>query len=87
MKKLLITSAVLLAWMASLIYTWNLAIAKTGDPYKAACLMSDAIRLEYDNLDDSLKNCTFTAYSSLEEACCEEGIDTDSLLKTYYWCY
>lgn len=55
--------------------------------YKAACLFSDAIRLEYDNLDESEKNCTFTAYSSLEEACCEEGLDTDSLLREYVWCY
>lgn len=55
--------------------------------YKDACLMSDAIRLEYDNLSDDEKNCTFTAYSALEEACQEEGIDPDSLLKKYVWCY
>lgn len=55
--------------------------------YKEASLMSDAIRLEYDNVEDNLKNCTYTAYSALEEACCEEGLDTDSLLNVYVWCY
>lgn len=59
----------------------------SSEYYKAACLFSDAIRLEYDNVDDSLKNCTFTAYSSLEESCCEEELDTDSLLRQYAWSY
>jgi len=55
--------------------------------YMAASIMSDAIRLEYDNLEDSEKNSTYTAYSSLEEICCEYEIDTDSLLNEYVWCY
>lgn len=54
-----------------------------NDAIKAASLFSDAIRIEYDNIDEEDKNCTFCAYSVLEEFCCEENIDTDSLLNKY----
>ena len=59
----------------------------TSEDNKAACLFSDAIRIEYDLIEDSVKNCTYSAYSALEESCCELNIDTDSLLKQYTWCY
>ena len=55
--------------------------------YKAACMFSDVIRLEYDVLDDDEKCCTYTAYSALEEWCCDDGVNTDSLLNKYVWCY
>lgn len=59
----------------------------TSEAYKAASIMSDAIRLEYDSLDDNEKNCIYTAYSALEESCSEYEMDTDSLLSEYAWCY
>ena len=59
----------------------------SSESYKAACILSDAIRIEYDTLDDDEKNCTYTAYSALEEACCEMEIDTDSLLRQYVYSY
>ena len=59
----------------------------SSESYKAACILSDAIRIEYDTVDDDEKNCIYTAYSALEEACCEMGIDTDSLLKQYVYSY
>lgn len=60
---------------------------KNSEHYKAACILSDAIRIEYDTIEDEEKNCTYSAYSALEEGCCELGIDTDSLLRSYVWCY
>lgn len=59
----------------------------SSESYKAACILSDAIRIEYDTVDDDEKNCTYTAYSALEEACCDMGIDTDSLLRQYAYYY
>ena len=59
----------------------------SSESYKAACILSDAIRIEYDTVDDDEKNCTYTAYSALEEACCEMGLDTDSLLRQYVYSY
>lgn len=59
----------------------------SSESYKAACILSDAIRIEYDTVDDDEKNCTYTAYSALEEACCEMGIDPDSLLRQYAYYY
>jgi len=60
---------------------------RNSESYKAACILSDAIRIEYDTIEDDEKNCTYSAYSALEEGCCELGIDTDSLLREYVWCY
>jgi len=59
----------------------------SSEHYKAACILSDAIRIEYDTIDEDEKCCTYSAYSALEEGCCELGIDTDSLLREYVWCY
>lgn len=59
----------------------------SSESYKAACILSDAIRIEYDTVDDDEKNCTYTAYSALEEACYDMGLDTDSLLRQYVYSY
>lgn len=86
MKTVKILAAVVLL-LATNTVSYFVGKNEYNEAYKAAALFSDAIRIEYDNLDESEKNCTFTAYSSLEEACCEEGLDTDSLLREYVWCY
>lgn len=86
MKTVKILAAVVLL-LATNTVSYYIGKGEADKAYKAAALFSDAIRIEYDNLKEDEKNCTFTAYSSLEEACCEEGLDTDSLLKEYYWCY
>lgn len=56
---------------------------KYSNVAKAANLFSKAISIEYDNIDEEDKNCTFSAYSVLEELCCEYDIDSDSLLNKY----
>ena len=68
------------------IGTLMLFLPKYNKCYKAACMFSDCIRLEYDLLEEE-EQFTYTAYSALDEWCCEDQVNTDSLLEKYVWCY